>query len=160
MKEQLIEPLRFLKAIHTKGVRYLLIGRQAIIAYGGPVQSMDYDIFIDGGKENTDLLLKIAKEFDLCPSMPKEDLHTHFKFRLENDFALDVFRAKSFQLTPDKKITFEELYNDRVILRGETGVEVNVPSIDGLIALKKLRSLPKDLRDIEYLEKLKKKLKS
>ncbi len=154
---QLIEPLEFLKEIHTKGVKYLLIGRQAVIAYGGPVQSMDYDIYIDGSKENTNLLLSVAKEFNLNPSLPKEKLQTHFKFRLENDFTLDVFRAKSFQLTSDKKITFEELYKDRTILKGETELEINVPSIDGLIALKKLRSLPKDLRDIEYLEELKKK---
>ena len=44
----LIEPLEFIKAIHQSGVRYLLIGRQAVIAYGGPVMSMDYDIYIDG----------------------------------------------------------------------------------------------------------------
>ena len=42
---QLSEPLQFLKGIHAAGVRYLLIGRQAVIAYGGPMFSMDYDIY-------------------------------------------------------------------------------------------------------------------
>src|SRR3989338_6510324 len=106
----LIEPLEFIKAIHQSGVRYLLIGRQAVIAYGGPVMSMDYDIYIDGNKENTSLLLKIAEKFGLYPSIPKEKLQAHFKFRLENDFSLDIFRARSFSSGKGKKVVFDEIY--------------------------------------------------
>jgi hypothetical protein len=153
---QLSEPLQFLKEIHETGVRYLLIGRQAVIAYGGPMYSMDYDIYIDGSKENTNQLLAVAKKFDLHPSAPREQLHTSFMFKLENDFMIDVFRARAFG-TKEGKITFDEIYQRRNVLEGETGLKINVPSIDDLIALKRLRSLPKDLNDIEYLEALKKR---
>jgi hypothetical protein len=153
----LIEPLEFLKKIHEKGVKYLLIGRQAVIAYGGPVQSMDYDIYIDGSEGNTQLLINIAKKIALCPTIPLDKMKSHFKFRLENDFALDVFRAKFLSSGKGKKISFEDIYKRRNVLKGETGLEINVPSIDDLIELKKLRSLPKDLEDIKYLQAIKKK---
>lgn len=151
----LIEPLQFLKKIHEAGVRYLLIGRQAVIAYGGPVQSMDYDIYIDGSKENTDKLLQIAESFDLLPTLPAEELHKTFKFRLENNFVLDVFLAKTLVLEGGEKITFDQLFAEKSVLKGEEGLELNLPSITGLINLKKVRSSPKDLVDISYLEKLK-----
>ncbi|MFH2033525.1 MAG: hypothetical protein ABIJ26_02325 [Candidatus Margulisiibacteriota bacterium] len=152
---KLIEPLEFLKTIHQKGVRYLLIGRQAVIAYGGPVQSFDYDIYIDSSQENLDLLLGIAQDFDLLPGVREKELQKHFKFRLENDFALDVFRAKKLGLK-GQSLTFDEMYERRKILEGESGLKLNLPSIDDLIFLKKLRSSPKDLNDIEYLQAIKK----
>ncbi|MFA4967427.1 MAG: hypothetical protein WC624_04335 [Candidatus Margulisiibacteriota bacterium] len=154
---QLIEPLQFLKEIHEKGVRYLLIGRQAVIAYGGPVQSMDYDIFIDGSEDNTKVLLSIAEKYDLIPNLAKDKIKSHFKFRLENDFIVDVFRARSLSLGKGKKITFEDIYSRRNVLKGASGLELNLPSIEDLISLKKLRSSPKDLLDIQYLQAIKNK---
>jgi hypothetical protein len=147
------EPVEFLYEIHKAGVKYLLIGRRAIIAYGGPVQTMDYDIYVEPNIENINLLLDIAKKFELYPSLPKDQIMKNFKFRLENNFALDVFKAKKV----GREFTFDELYERRTILKGEKGFEINVPSIDDLIALKKLRSLPRDLEDIKYLRALKKK---
>jgi len=38
------EAIDFLNDIHKAGVRYLLIGRRSIIAYGGPVQTGSYAI--------------------------------------------------------------------------------------------------------------------
>ncbi|MEA3492958.1 MAG: hypothetical protein U9R38_01070 [Candidatus Margulisiibacteriota bacterium] len=153
----LVEPLQFLNGIHKNGVRYLLIGRQSVIAYGGPMQTMDYDIYVDKSKKNIDLLLKIAKKYDLYPSLSKEAIKKHFKFKLENDYAIDVFYTKYFSIGEGKKVSFDELYSRRNVIKGETGVEINLPAIDDLIALKKLRSSVKDLEDIKYLKALKKK---
>lgn len=89
------------------------------------------------------------------PHLPKDKIRTHFKFRLENDFIVDVFRARA--LGKGKKITFEEMFSRKKVLKGESGLELNLPSIDDLIALKKLRSEPKDLLDIPYLQALKRK---
>lgn len=152
--KNLPEPLAFIKAIHKAGIKYLLIGRQAVIAYGGPMQSMDYDIYIDGSNENTEMLLKIAENFDLHPSVSKDQLKKTFIFKLENDFIIDIFRAKSLG-----GIAFAEIYKKKVIAKDISGLEINLPNLDDLISLKKLRSSPKDLADIDYLEALKKKNK-
>ena len=149
------EVIEFLDEIHKAGVRYLLIGRRSIIAYGGPVQTMDYDIYVDNNPENLDLLFKIAKKYDLVPNKSKEEIRKHFMFKLENDFSIDVFCPKFFSAGKGKKLSFVELYDRRSIAKGEKGFEINLPAIDDLIALKKLGSRPKDLEDIQYLEGLK-----
>jgi len=82
----------------------------------------------------------------------KDKMRSHFKFRLENDFIVDVFRARSLSAGGGKKITFEEMYSRRKILKGESGLELNLPTIADLITLKKLRSSPKDIQDIQYLK--------
>mgnify|MGYP001570131344 CR=1 FL=1 len=150
------EAVEFLNDIHNANVRYFLIGRRSIIAYGGPVQTMDYDIYVDNADDNIDLLLKIAARFELFPSLSKEEIKKHFKFRLENDIAIDVFCAKYFSIGNRKKVSFSELYDRRNVAEGETGLRINLPTIDDLIALKRLASRPKDIEDIRYLEGLKK----
>jgi hypothetical protein len=45
------DPIEFIKAVHKAGIRYLLIGRQAMIAHGIPVVAKDYDLYIDGSPE-------------------------------------------------------------------------------------------------------------
>ena len=128
-----------------------------MIAYGGPVQSMDYDIYIDGSEENTDKLLKIALSFGLCPSIPKEEISKSFKFKLENEILVDVFRAKALSSPKTGKIVFADIFARKVVAKDLSGLEINLPSLDDLIALKKLRSSPKDLLDIQYLEEIKRK---
>ena len=143
--------------IISAGVGYLLIGRQAVIAYGGPVQTMDYDIYIDGSEENTNQFLNIAMEFGLTPSVSKEELKKLFKFKLENEFIIDVFRAKALSSPNTGKIVFDEIFKRKVVAKDTSGLEINLPAIDDLILLKKLRSSPKDLIDIEYLKQIKRK---
>jgi hypothetical protein len=155
----LSEPIEFLNELHKAGVRYLLIGRRSIIAYGGPVQTMDYDIYVDRKESNLDLFLKIAGNFDLLPSISKEEIKRHFKFKLENDFTIDVFCPRYFSTGKGKKVSFDELYERRNIAKGETGLKINLPSIDDLIELKRLGSRPKDIEDIKYLEGIKKQQK-
>lgn len=155
--QNLTEPIEFIDRIHRAEVKYLLIGRRAVIAYGGPVQTMDYDIYIDNSEKNIDLFLKIAENFELYPGISRERIKKHFKFKLENDFVLDVFCMNHF-VSDGGKISFKEMYERRHVAEGETGLKVNLPSVDDLISLKKLRSLPKDLLDIEYLEVIKKQI--
>ncbi|MBU1599088.1 hypothetical protein KKG61_03120 [bacterium] len=149
------DPIDFIKAIHKEAIRYLLIGRQAMIAYGIPVATIDYDLYIDGGDENTKRFLEIAERFDLFPSRPLERMKESFMFKLENDITIDVFRCKKITNQEGETISFEEIYKNRRTPKDEkTGAEVNLPSIDDLIKLKKTGRY-KDIIDVQYLEKLK-----
>ncbi|MFH0773948.1 MAG: hypothetical protein V2A53_00430 [bacterium] len=149
------DPIDFIKAIHKEGIRYLLIGRQAMIAYGIPVATIDYDLYIDGSDENTRKFLEIAEKFDLFPSRPLEKMKECFMFKLENDITIDVFRCKKIGNQEGEVISFEEIYKNRRTPKDErTGAEVNLPSIDDLIKLKKT-GRHKDIIDVQYLEKLK-----
>lgn len=149
------DAIDFIKAIHKEGVRYLLIGRQAMIAYGIPVATIDYDLYIDGEIENTRKFLEIAERFDLFPSRPLEKMKESFMFKLENDITIDVFRCKKIENQEGELISFEEIYKNRRTPKDEkTGVEINLPSIDDLIKLKKTDRY-KDSVDVQYLEKFK-----
>jgi len=151
----MIDPVEFISQVHKAGVKYLLIGRQAMIAYGIPVQTMDYDLYIDGDRENTRCFLEIAEKFDLFPSKPLEKLKSYFMFKLENDVVIDVFRAKKLVIKDGEVISFEDLYRRKEIIEDKTGFAVNVPCIDDLIKLKKTTDRDKDIIDVKYLEKFK-----
>ena len=109
--QNLTEPIEFISKIHRAEVKYLLIGRRAVIAYGGPVQTMDYDIYIDNSEQNIDLFLGIAERFELYPTISRDRIKKHFKFKLENDFVLDVFCMNHF-VNDGGKISFKEMYNE------------------------------------------------
>lgn len=150
------KPLEFIRAVHEANVRYLLIGRRAVIAYGGPVQTMDYDLFIDGSPSNTDRLLSIAEKFGLHPSRSRSELTNHFMFRLENSFVVDVLRASSLTNDEGNTLEFDELYERRTVLEDEDDFQVNVPMIDDLIELKKIDPDEQDRLDIKYLRRIRK----
>jgi hypothetical protein len=156
MKKDLHDPIEFLSAIHMAGVRYLLIGRQAVIAYGGPVQAMDFAVMVDGGEENVKKLVQIAEAFALHPTVSEERIGRVYRFRLENDIFIDVFRAKSYANQEGERMTFDALYRRRVVIKDPKGLELNVPSIDDLIALKKIRRDERDRADIRYLQRIRK----
>ena len=149
-------PLNFIQAIHKRGVEYLLVGRRAVIAYGGPMQTMHYDLYVNNSRENIHLLLSIAQDFGLYPSIPEAEIVKTFKFKLENDVSVDIICFKKFSTGDGKSISFSEVYERKQVLKGETDFAVNVPCIDDMIAMKKLRNSPKDREDIKYLKAIKK----
>ena len=148
------DPVEFIDAIHKAEIRYLLIGRQAMIAHGIPVQTMDYDLYIDGEIENTKKFLEIAERFDFFPSRPLEKMKECFMFKLENHITIDVFRCKKIENQEGELVSFEEMYKNRNVIKDETGFIVNVPCIEDLIKLKKTNRY-KDSVDVQYLEKFK-----
>ena len=159
MKNSFSDPLRFLDAIHKAGVKYLLIGRQAVIAYGGPMQTMDFDIMIDGSEGNVKKLCGIAEKMELYPSVGGKKLNRAYKFKLENDITIDIFKAKTYTNQEGETLSFEEIYRKRVRMEDPEGFRVDLPSIEDLIALKKIRWDARDREDIKYLERIKKRLK-
>jgi hypothetical protein len=159
MKNSFPDPVEFLSAIHKAGVRYLLIGRQAVIAYGGPMQTMDFDIMVDGSEENVGKLLIIAEKRGLAPSVEEKNIKRVFKFKLENDITVDVFRARSYTNKEGETLTFEDLYRRKVVMQDPKGLAINLPDIGDLIALKKIRWEAKDREDIRYLERIRERIK-
>jgi hypothetical protein len=145
-------PLEFIRAIHQAGVKYLLIGCQAVIAYGIPLQTMDYDLYIDGEKENTEKFLEIVAQFNLHLTCPPEEMKSRFMFRLENDLVIDVFCPQKIINQIGERIVFKEIYERREVISDPDGFAVNVPCLEDLIKLKKTNRL-KDKIDLEYLKK-------
>lgn len=138
---------------NKRGVRYLLIGRQAIVLLGAPVTSFDYDLWVSPQSRGEAFAILEAEGFE--PSSARQDKKPIVTF-IRDITKIDVFFASGF----GKGLLFEECEKKAEVLRDEQGdFFLRMASIDDLIRLKEFRGRlrPKDLEDIEYLSKLRKK---
>lgn len=64
--EKEVDFLDLIRKFNKRGIRYLIIGRRAVILYGGPVLTGDYDLWIDPiDKKRTLSLLEDELDFEL-----------------------------------------------------------------------------------------------
>jgi hypothetical protein len=154
-KEKEIKFFRLLRELHRQKIRYLIIGRRAVILYGGPVLTADYDLWIHPeDKEKTLLLLSEKLGFELShPPYTKRPIVTGFSGMKK----YDLFFQKSIKNIEGESIEFNECYKNSIIKEDKKEkIIFRIPSIDDLIRLKKIRKLNvKDQQDIEYLLKAK-----
>ena len=140
----------FFAALSDRGVRYLLVGRQACIAYGLPVLTADYDIAVD--RDQLASLLEAAAQFEL---VAPDDAGARGFFTLENDEKIDVFCARSYSTSTGQKLSFEDMWTRRKQIPLRSGsAPVCVAHIRDLIAFKLIRPRKKDLEDIRALEQV------
>lgn len=144
-----------LKAVNAAGVRYLLIGRQACILHGLPVDTFDYDVWVDPDPSNLDSLLRLAEPLDLIPSVERDRLPSVPFFHLENDTKIDVWKVREFRLATGEKLTFGDAYVRRMDVRDdERKLVIPIPCLEDLILLKRLGGRPKDVEDVKALQAL------
>ncbi|MBI5368353.1 MAG: hypothetical protein HZA54_15060 [Planctomycetes bacterium] len=144
-----------LKAMNGAGVRYLVIGRQAWLLYGLPVQTFDYNLWVDPAQGNVRALIEVAEPFGLSPSIPEEALPRRPFFRFENGTRIDVWKVREFALVSGEALRFETAYARRETRRDDArGLALPVPCITDLVFLKRLGNRPKDREDIRMLQAL------
>jgi hypothetical protein len=154
-KEILIDPVDFIKAMNKESVKYLLIGRQALVQYGAPLQSFDYDFYISPEKEDLEKVLKIARSFN----METDPLHPgkSGKFTLFSaNLKVDIFRARKYVISKEIILFFDEMYARKQIFK-KADFYVQVPDLLDLKRTKLIRQSPKDKEDLKYIEILLKK---
>jgi len=140
-----------IQEFNRQHIRYLIIGRRAVILYGGPVLTADHDLWIhpvDKKKALSILLEKFGFELSHPPDT-KKPIVTGFSGMKKYDF----FFQKSVRNLENDTIEFEECYKNSTI-KEDTAEDVSfrIPSIEDLIRLKKIRRPNvKDEQDIEYL---------
>ena len=144
-----------LRELNRQKIRYLIIGRRAVILYGGPVLTADNDLWIHPADKKKTLSLLLEKfGFDLSyPPDTKKPIVTGFSGMKK----YDLFFQKSVRNREEETIAFEECYENSIIKK-DVGIRLSfrIPSIDDLIRLKKIRKPNvKDEQDIEYLLKAK-----
>lgn len=154
MKQE-IKFFKLIRELHRQRIRYLIIGRRAVILYGGPVLTADYDLWIHPeDKEKALLLLSEKLGFELSyPPYTKRPIVTGFSGMKK----YDLFFQKGIKNIEGESIEFDECYKNSIIKEDKNEeIIFRIPSIDDLIRLKKIRKLNvKDQQDIEYLLKAK-----
>jgi hypothetical protein len=153
--EKEVSLLDVIREFNRLGIRYLIIGRRAVILYGGPVLTGDNDIWIHISDRRKALSF-LAEKFGLELSHPadtKRPIVTGFSGMKK----YDLFFHKSAKTIENETIEFDECYRNSVLVEDpDEDIHFRVPSIDDLIRLKKIRNPNvKDAQDIEYLLKAK-----
>ena len=157
--EKEVSLIDLLREFNRQNIRYLIIGRRAVILYGGPVLTADNDLWVHPADKRKALSL-LLEEFDFELSHPpdtKKPIVTGFSGMRK----YDLFFQKSVRNREDETIEFEECYKNSVT-KEDVGANLSfrIPSVDDLIRLKKIRKPNiKDEQDIEYLLKAKRLFK-
>ena len=133
------------KSLNSHGVKYLVIGGVAAIAYGSDRSTYDLDILIEPTLANaTNLLKALAQvEFGTAHMTTPEKVLASEITKFRDWVVVDVQTS-----TPG--ITFEEAWNRRETGTAH-GVTVVYVALDDLIASKVAAGRPKDLGDVAFL---------
>lgn len=153
--EKEVDLLDVIGRFNRLGIRYLIIGRRAVVLYGAPVLTGDHDIWIHSEDRKRTLGL-LAEELGFELSHPvdtKRPIVTGFSGMKK----YDLFFHRSARNIENERVEFEECYENSVLIEDpRKGVFFRIPSIDDLIRMKKIRKPNvKDEQDIEYLLKAK-----
>jgi len=151
----------FLALLNSKGVPCLLTGGHALAHHGYVRATADMDIWVGRQRGSAEKLMQAFEEFGirrprLCPELLLEvDLIQigGRPFKVEQQDRVIRVGRPPFQIEImlwASGVVFEECYRRRVVTTIDN-VEVNVISLEDLIANKKAANRPVDLDDIEHL---------
>ena len=156
MRADEVDPVRFMRALNRARVRWLLIGRQALIHHGVPAQTMDYDLWVDPAPANLAKFLRVARAVGLEDPPSVRELETKPLFSLfGGSIKIDVFKVRRFTNLDGETLDFASAYRRRVVAKmaGDT-LAPPLPSIRDLRMLKRMRDGEKDREDLRYLDLL------
>lgn len=138
-----------IRRFNTHGVRYLLIGGQAVRLEGYPRFSMDWDVYIPArdpaNLARINQLLGDELEEPLCPLGPRGE---NFVQTYQTRWGVLQFHLAGPGLPP-----FDEAERRAVTHVTEEGVPVRCLSGLDLLASKRRANRPSDAGDIAFLEK-------
>ena len=142
------------KCLQQNNVKYIMIGGFATNLHGYSRSTKDIDIWIEDSLDNRKKLRKALKEQgsgDYEPIERMDFIPGWTDFQLNMGFKLDIMvNVKGLET-----IGFEECYQYSVVTEIES-ITVRFLHYNHLIMCKKAAGRPKDLLDIEELEKIRK----
>jgi predicted nucleotidyltransferase len=143
---------QLLKLLKENRVRFVIIGATAFPVHGYSRATLDTDIFIKPDKANAQKTLKALREFGYdVTGLTLDDLLTKKVLIRQYMVEADVHPFV-------KGITFEKVWKNKVKARfGKTFVWF--ASLDDLITMKKAAWRVKDVEDLRYLRRLKRRSK-
>jgi len=157
------EVRRITTALNEASVRYVVVGGLAVVAHGYVRATMDIDLVIDLNRENLVNALGALEKIGFCPRLPvsKEQFadpemreqwikEKHMLvFPLWNPDAptliIDVFVKSPFD--------FDGEYKKAVWIDFDDELTIPFVARDSLIRMKQEAGRPKDMDDIEHLNK-------
>lgn len=158
--EKEVSFFKLIRELNRAKVRYLIIGRRAVVLYGGPVLTADTDLWIHPeDKERVLSLIEDRLDIELSDAI---DTRKPIVSGFSGMKKFDLFFQKSVRNIEGETIEFEECYKNSTLKKDpKENISFRVPSVDDLIRLKRIRKPNiKDEQDIEYLLKAKRLLRN
>jgi hypothetical protein len=141
-----------IQKLNQAGIRYLLIGGQAMRLNGMPRFSMDWDFFIPSrDQENLDRLNSLLSEDLDMPLEPLGPRGENFIQTYQTRWGIIQFHLGVPGVPP-----FNDAEKQAVVLKTESGTPVKCLSGLHLLASKRAAARPQDQLDIDFLEAKKK----
>ncbi len=135
-------------SLNSHSVEYLVIGGVAAIAYGVPRMTLDLDLVIrptaDNAKQLLDAFIEVG--FGTAALTSTEEL-------LANEITIFKDRLRIDVQTRSPGIDFDAAWARRNTIDLE-GSPVELVSLPDLIASKRAAARPRDLEDVQLLERL------
>ncbi len=144
----------FLKLANKFSVRLIMVGGGAVNFHGYQRHSADIDFWIEPSEENFERLLSVfqAMDYDIDDfpdSVKNKEQNISLKF---SPYQLNLELITNFSVNK----TFEDAYSESVEaqVNDETVIKWRVLSYDDLITSKIKSNRPKDVLDIQELERI------
>ncbi len=146
----------FLTLLHEHGVRYVIVGGEAVIYYGYARLTGDIDIFFDLRPDNTENLYAALAEFwgGAIPAVTRREELSEPGLILQfgrPPNRIDLLNAIA-------GVQFDDAWASRLEVSLETergAIAIYYMGIDHLIANKEAAGRPKDLDDLQFLRRAK-----
>lgn len=148
----------FIKLLATHDVRYVIIGGVAVIYYGSLRLTGDIDFFYESSEENAAKLFSVLKEFWRGKIPGMENMEELIGEDVVIQFGLPPNRIDL--LTSIKTVQFANAWRNRLVEKitiDDEDYPIYFISLEHLIENKESVKRNKDLEDLKFLKKLKKK---
>jgi hypothetical protein len=142
----------FFRALASSGARVLVIGRRAMIAWGLPVATSDYDLWVH--IDDIEKLNAALEKLEHYPNHTAEAARGRGRYVLENGEHIDVMVARAHTTKDGEHVPFDDVWLRKVDIPFEDDVAIPVPAIEDLIRTKRWAMRAKDIGDIQLLEAL------
>ena len=152
-----------LKALTHAHVQFVVVGGFAVQLHGFVRSTIDLDLTLAMDDENLSKFITVAKKFDLSPVIPASIESLKNPGLIDNWFqqkGMVAFALREPQpagaiidVLVRPVVSFDDLLAQSLSVE-LFGGEVKIASIDHLVAMKRVASRPKDLIDIDALQRI------
>ncbi len=163
MEKRSVETI--LRHFNEAGVRYLVVGGMAVVAHGYVRFTADFDLMLDlENEENVRLALNALKNEGYAPRIPVSiemfaDGETRKNWHEQRNLLVFSLWSDRHAQTEIDIFVFNPLDFTAAFARSElkhsaSGIAMRVVALPDLLHLKAEAGRPKDLLDIQYLQRL------
>jgi predicted nucleotidyltransferase len=138
----------FVRLLKKNKVRYMLVGGFAVIYYGYVRTTQDIDILVLPSLENAEKMLKVLKQFGFGGAGITRDVFVKEGTAIH----LGAEPNRIDILTSLRGVSNRSVFAHAKRIRHK-GISLNVISFSDLLACKKHSTRPKDIADVDMLEK-------